>query len=94
MGTTVKNASELTDPVEIRAAALLAHAWTLIDSARRYGLIKGGPPVNLAQCQAYIRRGRRLGHFPGNDEIGAMVGRVVGQWNHEAPSAKTRAPFT
>lgn len=93
METTVKSASELTDPEEIRAAALLAHAWKLIDSGRRYGVIEGGPPVDLDQCRAYIRRGRRLGYFPGNDEIGVMVGRVVGQWNREAPS-KTHDPFT
>jgi hypothetical protein len=40
-----------------------------LDSARQYGLIKGGPEVNVARCVEILKRGRQLGITPAPDAV-------------------------
>ncbi len=51
-------------PVEWQEAVDVAHMLLTIDSARQYGLIKGGPAVNVDRCAEIIKRGAALGFVP------------------------------
>lgn len=44
-------------------------AWALlgIDSARQYGLVTGGPEVNVANCLDMVRKGEAWGITPSDD---------------------------
>jgi hypothetical protein len=53
-----KNAGEWQEAVD--AACFLL----LIDSARQYGLITGGPTVNVSRCEDILERGRKQGVVP------------------------------
>lgn len=39
----------------------LANAARMIADARMYGLMEGGPQINLSRCDEIIERGRRRG---------------------------------
>lgn len=41
---------------DIASAGLAAHVWLRVESARAYGLIEGGPKVNVEACEAAIAR--------------------------------------
>ena len=43
-------------PAEWRAAAVLAAAVLLIDDARLYGFVSGGPGVDRARCDEILHR--------------------------------------
>lgn len=51
-----------------RLAALSA-ACLLIDDARLYGLIDGGPEVDREQCEAVLERLKREGIVPSAQEV-------------------------
>ena len=51
-------------PEEWQEAVNAAEFLLLIDSARQYGLIEGGPKVNGRRADAILDRGRRLGYLP------------------------------
>jgi hypothetical protein len=48
-------------PAEWNEAAALAEVMLDIDAARRYGLITGGPKINVERCRAIIRDARAQG---------------------------------
>lgn len=57
-------------PREWQEAADLAWTLLMVDSAKQYGLITGGPAVNLDRCETILHRASRRGikpHF--NEEI-------------------------
>lgn len=56
--------SDPKTPEEWQAAVDAADALISLDSARRYGLIKGGPDVNIDRCGDIVRRGAELGYKP------------------------------
>jgi hypothetical protein len=41
-----------------------AHVMLLIDSARQYGLVAGGPKVNVERCMELLRYGALRGYRP------------------------------
>lgn len=41
-----------------------AHACLLIESARLYGLVSGGPEVNVERCERIVRGGKMRGIVP------------------------------
>jgi hypothetical protein len=51
-------------PKEWREAVDAAEFYTCMDSARQYGLIEGGPTVNLDRCDEILKRGAELGYRP------------------------------
>ncbi len=53
-----------TRPAEWQEAVNLAGLWLRVDSARKYGLITGGPGVDVDRCVAILREGQRLGYRP------------------------------
>ncbi len=48
----------------VRVAARLAGACLLIESARAYGLITGGPSVDVGRCEAALACARERGLAP------------------------------
>ena len=51
-------------PQEWQQAVDAAEAWIVFDSAKEYGLITGGPKIDVARCKELLARGKRLGIYP------------------------------
>jgi hypothetical protein len=49
---------------EWQEAVDAAEFYLLLHSARQYGLVKGGPEVNLDRCDEMLKRGRERGIVP------------------------------
>ena len=58
---------------EWQAAVDAAHACLCLDSARQYGLVKGGPAVDARRCEEILERGREMGIFAGEDAVERLV---------------------
>ncbi len=72
----VKDApQEPKTPAEWQDAVDQAYFWTLLDSARAYGLVKGGPKVNLDRCEEVLARGREMGIEPTPDCVERIVAK-------------------
>ena len=54
---------------EWQEAADAAHVLLTIDAARQYGLIEGGPEIDLGRCVEILRKARRQGITPAVDCI-------------------------
>lgn len=58
---------KILDPVtpeEWQTVVNAAQFLLELDSARQYGLIEGGPSINVARCERMLARGRKLGYEP------------------------------
>lgn len=64
-------------PAEWRAAVVMAEACVLLDSARQYGLVVGGPVVDVERCLALIERGRARGVVASVAELDAGISWIV-----------------
>lgn len=51
-------------PEEWQQAVNMASVMLLIESARQYGLVVGGPEVNADRCQQLLDKGERRGYRP------------------------------
>lgn len=60
-----RETKEPATPSEWQEAVDLAYGAQCLDSARQYGLVSGGPKVNLDRCDEILRRGNQLGYTPG-----------------------------
>jgi len=61
-----------TDPQtreEWQWAVDAAHGALVLDSARRYGLVQGGPKVNVDRCQEILERGKKIDVWPSLDAV-------------------------
>ena len=54
-----------------------AEAWLLFDAAEKYGLITGGPTVDVARCEEIIAEGKERELEATQAGINAAVGRIV-----------------
>ena len=63
---------------EWQEAVDAAHVLILIDGARRYGLISGGPAANIDRCVEIVEAGKKRGILPAKDAIE----RVLYGMNH------------
>ena len=54
-----------------------AHGALALDSARQYGLVTGGPKVNVDRCDAIIRTGRKVGVMPSHDSVQRFVAALT-----------------
>lgn len=68
-----------TTPEEWQLAVDAAQALLCLDSARQYGLVKGGPAVDAERCEEIINAGQAQGIAPRPD----CVERWVGEWNSQ-----------
>ena len=74
----LKDVIERQDPagsVQWQEAVDLADALLLLDSARAYGLVSGGPAVNIERCDDILKRGHDLGFRPTKDAIKRLLRR-------------------
>ena len=51
-------------PEEWQAAVDAAEFWIALDSARHYGLVKGGPTIDPERCAHILAKGESLGYKP------------------------------
>jgi len=56
-------------PEQWQEAVDQAHVLLLVVVARQYGLITGGPEVDVDRCQDIIERGAALGITPSPDAV-------------------------
>jgi len=49
---------------EWQEAVDLAEFYLCLDSARKYGLVKGGPEINVSRCEQILADGKRRGVAP------------------------------
>jgi hypothetical protein len=61
---------EWQDAVDAAAGAIT------LEAARQYGLVTGGPEVNMARCDEIIERAAKLGIQPSPDSIKRFVRAV------------------
>jgi hypothetical protein len=57
----------------------LADGLLAVDSARTYGLITGGPDVDVARCAAILRRGRARGITPRDNAVELVAHALADQ---------------
>jgi len=60
-------------PREWQDAVDAAHACLCLDSARTYGLVVGGPKVDVDRCLLILRQGRERGFTPAVDAVERFV---------------------
>lgn len=68
---------EPCSPAEWQHVADLAEAWLRIDSARKYGLITGGPGVDADRCAQLLVQAMGRGFIPTKAEVDRMVEALV-----------------
>lgn len=66
-------------PAEWQLAVDSAEACLLLDSARQYGLIEGGPGVNVDRCVEILEHGRARGIVPTPEGVQRNLVALVNQ---------------
>jgi hypothetical protein len=54
---------------EWQEAVDAAEFMLLLDSSRQYGLVTGGPKVNIERCEEILREGKQRGFEPAEDVV-------------------------
>lgn len=72
---------------EWQAAVDAARGALMLHSARCYGLITGGPEINVARCQEILTRGAEFGVKPNVDAALRFVSEIIAQQSKEAQAA-------
>ncbi len=49
----------------------------MIEAARQYGLVKGGPKVNVKRCEELLKLGRSRGFTPRQEAIQEIVAALA-----------------
>lgn len=60
-------------PDEWQRVVNFAEAFLLLDSAKAYGLVTGGPVVNTARCEELLERGRAQGIVPIDADVQLLL---------------------
>ena len=60
-------------PAQWQEAVDLAHGCLCLDSARQYGLVQGGPGVDVERCADIIAKGKAMGIVPSVDAVGRFA---------------------
>lgn len=60
-------------PAEWQEAVDLAEAWLHVHAAKQYGLITGGPTVDVVRCDEIIAMGKARGITPAPDAVDRLV---------------------
>ena len=66
-----------TTPEEWQEAVDLAETYLRIDSARKYGLITGGPAIDLDRCEELLRAGKQKGVTPSPGCVERILKQMV-----------------
>lgn len=65
-------------PGEWQSAVDAAHACLVLDSARCYGLVSGGPQIDAERCDHILKSGKALGYHPRPDSIEIFIRGLAG----------------
>ena len=68
---------------EWQEAVNLAEFLLLVHSARQYGLITGGPEVNVDRCVDMLARGARHGYRPVRSAVDAAIAAAASERGSE-----------
>ena len=60
-------------PGEWQEAADAAHGALVLDAARQYGLVTGGPVVNVARAEDLLARAKALGYVPRPEAVEMFI---------------------
>ncbi len=74
-------ATATMDDAELRSVAILGEALLRIESARAYGLIEGGPTVNVDRVESTIAAARERGLEWTDDEVRGAATAFVSDFN-------------
>jgi hypothetical protein len=66
-------------PAEWQEAVNAAEACLLLESARVYGLVVGGPIVKVARCDQILAEGRRRQIHPESSGVEAYIATLARQ---------------
>ncbi len=64
-------------PTEWQEAVDLAEFFLLLDAARKYNLVTGGPDILLERCEQILREGRRQSIRPHQDCVERLIGAYL-----------------
>lgn len=64
-------------PAQWREAAAMAEACLMLESARMYGLVEGGPGVNSDRCVELLGRAKQRGIVPTKAEVDQAIAALV-----------------
>jgi hypothetical protein len=70
----------MKDPITIaewQEASDAAEACLLLESTRQYGLVQGGPRVNVDRCVELLDRAKRLGVRPSKRGVDRQIKAIV-----------------
>lgn len=73
-------------PEEWQTAVNAAKGALAFDSARQYGLVKGGPCVNVDRCVLILEKGRKRGFFPSPTAVEDFARALVEDSRQEGKS--------
>lgn len=59
-----------------QAAVDAAHALLALDSARQFGLVTGGPTVNVDRAVEILKLGAKRGFQPAPDDLDRMIAEL------------------
>lgn len=76
-------------PAEWRAAVATAEACLRLDAAKQYGLVVGGPVVNVDRCVALLEAGRARGVMPTSGEIDDAIRCLIAECRGESAIGKS-----
>ena len=69
---------------EWREAVDAAAGWRAIADVKMYGLIQGGPEINVTRCDQILERGKALGIEPSKSAVDlaiALIAAINGDGN-------------
>jgi hypothetical protein len=75
---------------DLKTLALGASVYLAIDAARRYGLVTGGPDVDVERCEELIARAEAAGLTATREEIDAATGQAL-FWYMATPEDRAAA---
>jgi hypothetical protein len=75
--------NEPTMPEEWQLAVDGSYSMILIEKARVYGFITGGPTINVARCEEMLRRGEALGYRPNRSILAVVAGGLAAEGEAE-----------
>lgn len=77
---------------EWQEAADAANGALHLNSAREYGLVAGGPEVDVARCQFILDSAKRLGIVPSIDSVEGFVRGILDRERPRAAPADAHRP--
>jgi hypothetical protein len=64
-------------PAEWHDAVVWAETLLTLDAAKQYGLLTGGPRIDVARCQDLKTRGNAAGYFATNGDIDSCIHALI-----------------